>query len=284
MEDNKEIAENKNSAVSSSNTSSSPTLTLEDRIKKAINNAKNLSNELYGTDEEEEFQLQELERIEEGFKTFNKKLASIEKNRWGYSPSGYMSKVLVSKHLNSLKNGLYAVYPIPCKQGQCPYGSSCIAYQNNIQPPYGEPCVLETNKIENLIIQYSLQFDLDSASTTDKIQIRELIQLDILMDRCQCLMSRDVDILQDVVVGITDNGETYTQPTVSKYFDAWERMSKRRQSLMEDMLATKKAKKGIKADNLSDEEIILKTIASDSNFMDVEERPPEFKKEEESLR
>lgn len=246
---------------------------LEERIKNAIKNADELSNNLYGTEQETEFQLQEIERIEEGFKAYSKKLVESGKNMWGYSPSGFMSKKLISKHLNSLKNGLYSIYPIPCKQNGCPYGASCIAFQNNMQPPYGEPCVLETNKIENLIIEYSLQFNLDSSSTTDKIQIRELIQLDILMDRCQCLMAQEGDVIQQIVGGITEKGETYTQPTVSKYYEAWERMSKRRQSLMDDMMATRKAKKGIKADVMSDEEILLKTIASDDNFMSVEEKP-----------
>ena len=254
---------------------------LRDRIKRALENAEAVGNDLYKDDTEDEIQLSELERIEEGFKAFNKKLVAADKNRWGYSPSGYMSKALVSKHLNSVKSGLYAIYPIPCKQGKCPYGSSCLALQNNIEPPYGEPCVLETTRIENLIIEYSQQFKINSSSATDRIQMRELIQLDILMDRCQVLMAQNVDILQDIAAGMTDNGEIFTQPVVSRYYDAWERMSKRRQSIMDDMLATRKSKKGMPEETMDDIEVIMATVGKDEDFMKVEERPEKFKKEDE---
>lgn len=46
---------------------------LQDRIKRAIENAKELGNDLYGTEDENQLQLSEMERIEEGFKAFNKK-------------------------------------------------------------------------------------------------------------------------------------------------------------------------------------------------------------------
>lgn len=271
--DNKQIAKHEEFTETS----------LKERIKRALENAKAAGNDLYDDDTEHDIQLSELERIEEGFKAFNKKLVASEKNRWGYSPSGYMSKALVSKHLNSVKTGLYAIYPIPCKQGKCPYGSSCIALQNNIQPPYGEPCVIETNRIENLIIEYSQQFNLDSSSTTDRIQIKELIQLDILMDRCQILMAQDVDILQDIEAGMTDKGEVFTQPVVSRYYDAWERMSKRRQSIMNDMMATRRSKKGMPEEIQNDADIILGILDNQEDFMKVEERPEKFKKEDETI-
>lgn len=279
-----EIENNNSVAATEDNSNNKITETsLKDRIKRALENAKAVGNDLYDDDKETEIQLSELERIEEGFRAFNKKLVASEKNRWGYSPSGYMSKALVSKHLNSVKTGLYSIYPIPCKQGKCPYGSSCIALQNNIQPPYGEPCVLETNRIENLIIEYSQQFRIDSTSTTDRIQIRELIQLDILMDRCQVLMAQNVDVLQDIAAGMTDSGEVFTQPVVSRYYDAWERMSKRKQSILEDMLATRKSKKGLPPETLDDADIILNTIGNTDDFMKVEERPEKFKKEDEMV-
>lgn len=252
---------------------------LQERIRRVLDNARELGNDLYGTEEENQLQLSEMDRIEEGFKAFNKKLVATQANRWGYSPSGYMSKSLISKHLNSVKNGLYSIYPIPCKQGGCPYGASCIALQNNIEPPYGEPCVIETTRIEQLIVQYSTQFDFDSASATDRIQIRELVQLDILMDRCQNLMAQDVDILQQVVAGITEKGETFSQPIVSKYYDAWERMSKRKQSLLDDLMGTRKSRKNMPKEVQGDEDILLK-FADQDGFMEVEERPEKFKNPE----
>lgn len=254
---------------------------LEERLKNTIASAKELETVLYSNEEEEEFQKKEMARIEEGYKALNRKLSSSEKNRWGYSPSGWMSKKLVSKHLNSVKTGLNSVFPIPCKQERCPYGQMCIALQNGIQPPYGEPCVIEVTKIENLIVSYANDFNIDSASTTDRVFIQELIQLDLLMDRCQNLMAQDGSPLQEVIIGSTEDGDTYTQPVVSRYYEAWDKMSRRRQSILDEMMATRKSRKGIKEETMSEEEYMMKFVNADGDFFQVEERPEKFKKSEE---
>ena len=256
---------------------------LQERIQNALEKANRVSNNLYGTEEEVELQEEEMRRIEEGFKTMSKKLVATDKNRWGYSPSGYMSKALISKHLNSLKNGLYSIYPIPCKKGSCPYGTNCIALQNHIEPPYGEPCVIETNKIEQLIIDYSLQYKPEYSSSTDKVMIRELIQLEILMDRCQNLMAQEASPLQEVIAGIAEDGTPYTQPVVSRYYDAWERMSKRKQSLLNDLEGTRRSKRSKGTEELSDAEIIMSTLGQNEDFMKVEERPERFREKDETI-
>ena len=89
-------------------------------------------------------------------------------------------------------------------------------------------------------------------------------------------MSQEVDVLQQVVAGVNDQGDTYTQPVVSRYYDAWERMSKRRQSLLDDLLATRKSKKGLPPD-VQDDEATIMAMISQSNFLDVEKRPEKFK-------
>jgi len=249
----------------------------EQRIEKIANEASALEKSLYVNEEEEHIQEEEMKRIENGYKALSRRLSATEKNRWGYSPAGWMRKKLVSKHLNSLKNGLFSVFPIPCKGENCPYGDSCLALQNNLEPPYGEPCIVEVNKIENLVVSYSTDFHIDTASTTDRVLIQELIQLDILMDRCQNLMARDISPLQEVTMGVTDDGEAYTQPVVSRYYEAWEKMSKRRQSLFNEMLSTRRAKKDLPEPPKDESEILLTVINNQEDFMKVEERPEKFK-------
>ena len=181
-----------------------------------------------------------------------------------------------------MKNGLFSVFPIPCKGGQgCPYGESCIAAQYGMEPPIGEPCVIEVTKIENLIVSYSNDFNLQTASTTDRVFLQELIQIDLIMDRCQVMMAQEGKVLQDVTMGITEDGETYTQSVVSRYLDAWERLSKRRQSILNEMNATRKAKKNEKADNFNEEDLLMKMANGNEDFFKVEERPEKYKKKDE---
>lgn len=258
---------------------SNKSLSIEERFNQLIKKDENsISEDIYGDPEEEV----EIQRIEEAFKAFKKKsiFDTTNSNPWNYTKSGWLSKKLVSKHLNSVKTGLNSIYPIPCKKDQCPYGDSCIALQNNLEPPYGEPCVMETYKIEQLLIGYARDFDIDSASATDQILIKELVQLDLLMDRCQILMAKEGDVLQNVNMGVTDDGEVYTQPVVSRYLDAYERCSKRRQSLLNEMLGTRHSRKGLKEVPINEDELLLKVINSVDDFDKVEERPDKFKENE----
>lgn len=254
-------------------------LSIEERFNQLVKkDESDLSEEIYGDPEEEA----EIERIEEAFKAFKKKSVfdTGSSNPWNYTKSGWLSKKLVSKHLNSLKTGLNSIYPIPCKKEGCPYGESCIALQNNLEPPYGEPCVMETYKIEQLLIGYAQDFNIDSSSATDQILIKELVQLDLLMDRCQILMAKEGDMLQNVAMGTTEDGEIYTQPVVSRYLDAYERCSKRRQSLLNEMLGTRHSRKGLKEMPINEDELLLKVINSVDDFDKVEERPDKFKDNE----
>ena len=254
---------------------------LEEKIAGLIKNSDTLPETLYADEEEEKEQLDAMANIEAGYKTLSRQISATEKNRWGYSPAGWLSKKLISKHLNSVKNGIYSIFPIPCKKTGCPYGESCVALKNNMTPPYGEPCVIETAKIENLIVSYANDFDFKSASTTDKILIQELIQTDLLMDRCQIMMAQEGKMLQDVTMGVTEEGEIYTQQVVSRYLDAWEKLSRRRENLFSQMDSTRKAKRGQKADDLSDEDALVKIVNVHEGFFDVEKRPEKFGKEED---
>lgn len=257
---------------------STPAISLKDRFERLTKESGAMQASMYDDDqmdpEEEERALQ---NIENAYRTLNRRLAATENNRWGYSKLGWYSKKLVSKHLNSLKHGIFSVYPIPCKKDGCPYGPLCPAFQNKMDPPYGEPCIIEVTKIENLIVSYSNDFKLDTCSTSDKVFLQELIQIDLLMDRCQNLMAQDVTPLQEVAMGISEDGEVYTQPVVSRYLDVWERMSKRRQSILNDMLATRKSKLGTKQDPRNDDDILTTIIEASKNLFDEEEVPEQYR-------
>lgn len=254
-----------------------PLTDIELRIDNLIKSQDEVEKALYRSEAEESIQNSMMERIENGYKALNRRLSYSEKNRWGYSPAGWMSKKLVSKHLNSMKSGLYSIYPIPCKGQGCPYKQSCLAAQNSMEPPLGEPCVIEVAKIEQLIVSYASEFDISASSVTDRVIMQELIQLDLLMDRCQCLLAQDADVLQDVVVGSTEDGDTYTQPVISRYLEAWEKLSRRRQALFDEMIATRKSKKNMKAPSVSEEDYLMNMVNTDKDLFEVEQRPEQYR-------
>lgn len=224
---------------------------------------------------EDEKQRNEMQRILDADERLKKMLSAIKSpNKWNYSPAGILSRELISKHFNSQKTGLHAMYPILCNGAGCPYSATCFAYQNNIHPPIGEPCVMETTKMENLLIQYDKDFHFEDCSATDMLAIQELVHLDIMMDRCHMLMAQELTPVIEVNIGTSPaTGDPIMQPAVSKYYEAYEKMSKRRSAIVDELSASRKAKKYEKKDTTQTEIERLRMTVSDASFFDIEQKP-----------
>jgi hypothetical protein len=163
--------------------------------------------------------------------------ASI-KNIWGHSGTGMEAKRAAMSML-STKIGLYSRIPIICKAACCPYVDTCSLAKYDLAPE-GEACPAEAASIEIRYAAYDEQFNLDESSFTDVNLVSELINLDVMADRCKALISKEQVPVVDIVAGINDRGEEYTQPMVSKYWEAYEKTLKRRQEILQLMMATRK--------------------------------------------
>lgn len=162
-------------------------------------------------------------------------------NVWGYSNLGLEAKKAAMSML-STKTGMYARIPLICKSEGCPYANRCILLNYNLAP-LGEACPKETAEIELRYQAYSDDFKLDNASFTDRNLVSELINYDIMLDRLRCLLAEEQVLTVDVVTGISEGGETFTHPEVSKTWEAYERVEKKRTNIYEQMLATRKSNK-----------------------------------------
>lgn len=180
---------------------------------------------------------QRLEAIENR-KSLEKKM----KNAWGYSDVALESKAAAMTML-STKTGMYARVPLICKADSCPYADTCYLLDNGLAP-YGEYCAIETEQIDMRVKGYAEDFDLDSASFTDKCLIGELINLDIIIERCKGLMNNEQSPVVDVVISVTENGDEVIAPAISKSFEAYEKASRRKETILNLMSATRKDKKG----------------------------------------
>lgn len=162
-------------------------------------------------------------------------------NIWGYSALGLESKKAAMTML-STKHGLYASVPIVCKGFDCPYKRSCRLLEADLAP-IAEPCPIEVAQIENRYLAYSQDFDLENASFTDSVIVNEIIEADIMLERCKKLISEEMLPIQDVVVSVSEDGTPITAPQVSKTIELNERLSRKRANLFNLMKATRKDKK-----------------------------------------
>ena len=189
-------------------------------------------------------------------------------NIWGHSTLGLEAKKAAMSML-STKNGMYARIPLVCKANSCPYADSCMLLKYDLAP-MGEPCPKETAEIELRYTAYDKDFELDEASFTDKNLVSELINYDIMLDRLRALLVKEEVLVVDQVAGIGENGEEFYQPTVSKTWEAYERVEKKRNNIYDLMLATRKSNKSNKEDdNQSFTQMISQVMNANDFVIDV---------------
>lgn len=201
----------------------------------------------------------------EARKRFESNIANI----WGHSAVGSQAKQAAMTML-STKSGLYAKIPITCKTDACPYAQSCALLPYGLAP-LGEKCPWETAMIETRYAQYVEDYNLDESSFTDKTLISELVNIDIMLERTKALMSAEQVPITEVVAGMTESGEEYTRPEISKAYELYERNLNRKDKILESMLGTRKSRKGQTEETTSFSDLLSDAI-NGTDFI-IEERP-----------
>lgn len=197
------------------------------------------------------------------------KFESSISNIWGHSSVGLEAKKAAMTML-STKSGLYAKIPITCKADNCPYASTCALLPYGLAP-MGEKCPMETAQIELRYSEYFKDYDLDNASFTDRTLVSELVNIDIMLERTKALLSAEEVPITEVVAGMTESGEEYTRPEISKAFELYERNLNRKDKILDSMLGTRKSKKGTETASESVQDILAQAI--DIDF--VEDKKPD---------
>lgn len=217
----------------------------------------------------EQLALQEQQEAIAARQRFESNIANI----WGHSAVGIQAKQAAMTML-STKSGLYAKIPIVCKTDSCPYASSCALLPYGLAP-LGEKCPWETAMIETRYKAYVDDYDLDEASFTDKTIISELVNIDIMLERTKALLSAEQVPITEVVAGMTESGEEFTRPEISKAYELYERNLNRRDKILESMLGTRKSRKGQSEETASFSDLLSDAI-NGTDFI-IEERPEDIK-------
>ena len=180
-------------------------------------------------------------------------------NAWGYSEGALESKKAAMTML-STKNGLFCRIPIVCKGDGCPYRGSCKLCEFGLDP-VGEPCVIETTMIEQKLANYTQEFDLESGSYTDWTMVKELINAEVMIERCLALMSQEGSGITEEFIGTSEStGIDYFRKEISKAQELYERNLKNKERILDTMMATRKAKSKIKGNDDNAEKSLLDSI------------------------
>lgn len=243
------------------------------------NEETTVSTELVSAEElGDDLELETISEEDKALEAKNKRIAFQDMmarvdNPWGYSAGALESKKAAMTML-STKTGLYSRIPIVCKGCNCPYGETCGLLEYGLDT-VGERCVLETTMIEQKLANYTEEFGLDESSYTDWTMVKELINAEIMIERCMALMSQEGCAITEEFIGTSEgSGIDYFRKEISKTQELYERNLKIKERILDTMMATRKAKSKLRnADN--DEKSLLDNIF-EMDFIE-DEKPEHLK-------
>lgn len=175
-------------------------------------------------------------------------IANMQKcgNAWNLSHKSRENLRLAMSGL-AMTNGMYSRIPLVCKGDECPYANQCVLHYHG-RCEVGSYCEWELAQINLRAQHYSEDIDYDSSSFTDRNLMSELIMLDIMLERCKALLAKDGTPVIDMAIGIDSEGNEVRQPAVSKAWEAYEKVSKKRDQTYQLLMMTRKDKKSMGKD------------------------------------
>jgi hypothetical protein len=170
---------------------------------------------------------------------------SLDHSAWTRNPEAVQA-IEIAKRLRNTKHGMYASVPIICKAESCPYAESCELQQMGLAP-FGDKCPMEIAAIEDLFQRYCGDMNIDpsdEAQQVDAIMVKEVVDLDISMLRCDKKMAINADFIIDQVVGMSDDGSPISRQELHPLTEYKEKLRAQKFKTLNLLNSTRKDKEG----------------------------------------
>lgn len=151
-----------------------------------------------------------------------------------------------SRDIRQLKHGMYASIPIICRGESCPYRDNCPLFAEGFAPE-GEKCPLEIAAIQDLTERYCTELNIDVEDpyqAIDVMMVKDLVDIDISMLRCDNKMAVTADFIVENVVGVTDNFESITRQELNPILEFKEKLRTMKFKTLQLLNSTRKDKEG----------------------------------------
>lgn len=150
-----------------------------------------------------------------------------------------------SLEIYNTKHGMYSAIPMMCKGKECPYAQVCPMLDGGYDPK-GSRCPLEIGLIVKQYDDYVKEFMVNENDTVDMGFIKDLVDCDVQIFRAENKIAMDGDFVEDIVVTVTEGGDTITNPQLSKATEYKEKILLKKHKVLNLMNATRKDKAGDK--------------------------------------
>ncbi len=193
---------------------------------------------------------------------------------WNMSPLG-MRALQAAANMGKNPYSLYSSIPIVCRGEECPYAEVCGLYAAGIDITElnGQRCPLEIQQVIKMYNGYIQELDVDPNAIVDLTLIKELVDMDVMINRAELKMAQEGDFIQEVPVGLNNKGDVITKPDISMAAEFKEKMMKRRHEILQLLNSTRKDKAGSKLTIVQDPSmyaasLLEKAIKADYEVID----------------
>ena len=181
---------------------------------------------------------------------------------WGLNPA-VIQEISKSAMIRSSKHGMFASVPIVCKAQDCAYKDVCTVAL--AQRTVGQRCPMEIGAIIARFNQWCLHFGLDVSQDTikeeeltDATLIRDLVNLEVQMMRCENKIAISGDFMSLTLADIDKKCKPYFESIVSPESEYMMTLQNNKIKILNQLNATRKDKSVDKSRNASPTENAIK--------------------------
>ena len=162
-------------------------------------------------------------------------------NMWKL-PSQHIQAVQKVVNIRNTRHGLFGGVPIVCKAGDCAYAATCMV--DPADRLVGERCPQEIASLLTRFEQLCREFEISEDDAVDMGQIKELVDLEIMMLRCDNKMADNSDILQKSIKDIAKNGRVLYEYKIDPVAEFKLNLIEKHSKILKDLNGTRDSKKG----------------------------------------
>lgn len=177
---------------------------------------------------------------------------------WGTPSATALKAMNLSAGIAGTKHGLMSSIPIVCSGSKCRYKQTCLPFVSNCAP-VGERCPVEQISILTKYEAYRKDLNIDENRIIEISLLKELIDCDVMIDRCNQILAT-ANLIEDVVSVVSVSGDVYTRPEVNKAIEIKEKSQKRKEAVLQLLNSTPKDKAKTEAGAQKDPSMYAATI------------------------
>ena len=150
---------------------------------------------------------------------------------------------ILVKYVTKFKGGEHASLPMVCSGPRCIYNKVCPFLKIG-KPPLGKTCPIEKHNVEVWKADYAKSLDADMNDKTERSQIMEIVESDILNARANIVLADEGFIMLNTVGIDFDSGQEITRKEEHIALRLKDRAQDRKDKKFKDFIATRKDKMG----------------------------------------